>query len=271
MLEAEVTELRLIHAHRPRYNRKSRPPKSSHFVKVTDESYPRLSVVRAVREDGLAYLGPFRSKKAADQVLTALWDAVPIRRCRARPASAPGKCAPAQLGVAHCPCDGELTQDEYRTVVEHLLTGMSVSPQRLLAPLADRMAELADDQRYEEAGWLRDRHDALARALEAKASWTALTAAGLIRLEDRSGHLVTIDHGTFVDSFPPGEEREPATPYPETDRVATLEVPPDVQSAEEARIIWRWVESEPLKLLDCSGILALPVQRIVRLQTLRAA
>lgn len=271
VLEAEVTELRLIHAHRPRYNRKSRPPKSSHFVKVTDERYPRLSVVRAVREDGLAYLGPFRSKKAADQVVTAIWDAIPIRRCRARRADAAGKCAPAQLGVAHCPCDGELTQDEYRTVVEHLLTGMSAAPQLLLAPLADRMAELADSQRYEEAGWLRDRHDALARALEAKASWSALVAAGTIRLEDRSGHLVTVDHGTFVDSLPPGADWEPAAPCPETDRVATLGVPPDVRAAEEARIIWRWVESEPLKLLDCTGTLALPIQRIVRLRTLRAA
>lgn len=270
VLEAEVTELRLIHAHRPRYNRKSRPPKSSHFVKVTDESYPRLSVVRALREDGLAYLGPFRSKKAADQVVNALWDAVPIRRCRTRPASAPGKCAPAQLGVAHCPCDGELTEEQYRTVVEHLLRGMRAAPQLLLAPLADRMAELADDQRYEEAGWLRDRHDALARVLEARASWAALTAAGLIQLEDRRGHLVTIDHGTFVDSLPPDLERGPATLYPEAAHTS-FEVPPDVESAEEARLIWRWVENEPLKLLDCTGILALPVQRIVRLRTMRAA
>ena len=61
LLEAEVTEVRLIHAHRPRHNRRSRPPKTSHFVKVTDERYPRLSVVRTLKDDGLAYLGPFRS------------------------------------------------------------------------------------------------------------------------------------------------------------------------------------------------------------------
>ncbi|HEX9865201.1 MAG TPA: DEDD exonuclease domain-containing protein [Acidimicrobiia bacterium] len=53
-LEAEITELRLIHAHHPRYNRRSRAPKSSHWIKLTDEVFPRLSVVRTLKENGLA-------------------------------------------------------------------------------------------------------------------------------------------------------------------------------------------------------------------------
>ena len=44
-IEAEVTELRLIGEHRPRYNRRSRPPRSQHWVKLTNERYPRLSMV----------------------------------------------------------------------------------------------------------------------------------------------------------------------------------------------------------------------------------
>jgi DNA polymerase-3 subunit epsilon len=34
-LEAEVTELRLIAAHAPRHNRRSKPPRSHHWVKLT--------------------------------------------------------------------------------------------------------------------------------------------------------------------------------------------------------------------------------------------
>ncbi|MCZ6631217.1 MAG: DEDD exonuclease domain-containing protein, partial [Actinobacteria bacterium] len=162
LLEAEVTELRLIHAYRPRYNRRSRPPKTSHFVKVTDERYPRLSVVRSLKDDGISYLGPFRSKRAADLVLTAIWDAHPIRRCRTVPGSREGKCAAAQLGVARCPCDGQLPEDEYRSVVDRLLTGIAESPDLLLDPLVDRMGRFADERRYEEAARVRDRHDALA-------------------------------------------------------------------------------------------------------------
>lgn len=268
VLEAEVAEIRLIHAHRPRYNRRSRPPKTSHFVKLTDEAFPRLSIVRKLRDDGLAYLGPFRSKSQADQVLTALWDASPIRRCRGRPGSQIGKCAPAQLGIAHCPCDGELSKSEYRLVVDRLLAGLRDNPELLLQPLIGRMAELADKQRYEEAGWLRDRHDALARALQVRSHWRALTTAGLIRLEDRDGRVITIDHGRFVESLPPGSK--PALPASAGEDV-TPEVPPDLQFAEEVRIVWRWLENEPLRLISTTGILALPRRRIVQLQTVRAA
>lgn len=268
VLEAEVTELRLIHTHRPRYNRKSRPPKTSHYVKVTKEAFPRLSVVRTIREDGLEYLGPFRSKKGADHVMHALWDALPVRRCRGRPGSRSGKCAPAQLGVAHCPCDGSLTRDRYESVVARLLEGIRFNPDVVLEPLAARMTELAENQRYEEAAWLRDRHDALARALESRAIWNSLARAGLIRLEDGSGRQTTIDHGRFVGSYIDGHERLEHISGPGPDPTPA---PPDVAAAEEARLIWRWLESEPLRLIECTGEFALPARRIARLRTLRAA
>lgn len=273
VLEAEITELRLIHAYRPRYNRKSRPPKSSHYVKLTKERYPRLSVVRKLRDDGLAYLGPFRSKRAANEVVSAIWDALPIRRCRTRPGSREGKCAPAQLGIAHCPCDGMLSAQVYGGVVERLLQGISNDPHTLLGPLTERMADLSSTQRYEEAAWLRDRHDALARALEDRAIWCALDEAGLMVLEDQVGLQTTVDHGRLVDVRPSGAPAalshvsQTGGPAP----APTMQIAPNVEAMEEARAIWRWLGSESLRLIDSSGQLALPVQRIARLRTSRAA
>lgn len=270
LLEAEITELRLIHAHRPRYNRRSRPPKTSHYLKVTRETFPRLSIVRSIRDDGLEYLGPFRSKKQADLVLHALWDAVPIRRCRTRPGSRTGKCAPAQMGVAACPCDGTLSPLRYGEVVDSLLTGIRATPALLLQPLEARMFQLAEEQRYEEAGWMRDRHDALARALETRAIWASLVSAGIIGLEDRLGRRFTIDHGRFVDEL---HEESPQEQLGETgcSETSSMMVPPDVAAADEARLLWRWLETEPLKLVQTSGLLALPARRIATLQASRAA
>lgn len=265
LLQAEVTELRLIHAHRPRYNRRSRPPKSSHFVKLTREAFPRLSVVRTIRDDGLVYVGPFRSKKAADQVVHAIWDAVPLRRCRTRPGSRTGKCAPAQLGIAQCPCDGSLHPDQYERTVQRFLTGVRSTPDLLLEPLADRMTELSDQQRYEEAAWLRDRHDALASALRTRSIWCALEQAGVVRLEDRRGRLITIDHGRFAD------DTGSLLPTGGAAGSVAASVPSDVAAAEEARLIWRWLESGELKLVECSGVLSQPIQRIVDIRTLLAA
>ena len=267
VLEAEVTELRLIHAHRPRHNRRSRPPKSSHFVKLTDEEYPRLSVVRTVKEDGLAYLGPFRSKKAADEVMLAIWDAMPIRRCRTRPGSRTGKCAAAQMGMARCPCDGSLDPRIYAAVVDRLIGAIEDDPTPLLSSLMERMHRLAHDQRYEEAGWARDRHDALGRALQQRRDWASLAGAGWVELEQSDGTTVTIDHGRLVETRPPG-----ALPriQPRSEPVTVGPVAPSVELAEEAAIIWRWLKSQPLKMIECTGTFAYPTPRIERL-TPRAA
>ncbi|MFO7300503.1 MAG: DEDD exonuclease domain-containing protein [Actinomycetes bacterium] len=261
-LEAEITEIRSIHAHRPRYNRRSRPPKSPHFVKLTNERFPRLSVVRRHDPRALVTLGPFRSKHAADQVVTAIWDAVPIRRCSGTPGSRTGKCASAQLGFARCPCDGSMSEDEYAAVVDLVVRGIESEPDLLLRPLVEKMQKYASEQRYEQAAWTRDRHDALARAIEARRSWNALARAGLMEVEDEGGRLVVIDHGVLVETRSPDQgpglwtAPAPSSPPP---------VPPTVEVAEEAALIWRWLHRETTRIRDCTGSLALPAHPVRRL------
>ena len=267
LLEAEVTEIRLIHAHRPRHNRRSRPPKTSHFVKLTDEEYPRLSVVRTLKEDGLAYLGPFRSKRAADEVMLAIWDAIPIRRCRALPGTRSGKCAPAQMGLASCPCDGQLDPRLYRSVTDRLVGAIDDSPHLLLDPLTERMERLAREQRYEEAAWARDRHDALVRTLRQRRQWRALAAAGWLEVESADGTTAVIDHGALVETRPPG--RPPRLEHQPSDPVEMPVVAPTVEAAEEAALIWRWLETNDAKLVECTGTLAYPLQRVERLRVTR--
>jgi DNA polymerase-3 subunit epsilon len=266
-LEAEVVELRLIHAHRPRYNRRSRPPKTSHFVKLTREPYPRLSVVRTFREDGLAWLGPFRSKRAADLVVAAIWDATVLRRCRGRPGSRAARCAPAQMGLALCPCDGSLAVDTYRPVVEQVIAGINRRPDILLDPLAHRMHRLATEQRYEEAGLARDRHRALARALETGHRWRTLVSAGLMELEHEDGHRMVIDHGRLADTaLVDASNRSAADTC-----AAVLHIPPSVDAADEASVLWRWLASGSLRLIDSSGPFLSPAHQITHLVVGRAA
>ncbi len=264
-LEAEVTELRLIHAHRPRHNRRSRPPKTSHWVKLTREPFPRLSVVRTLKEDGLAHLGPFRSKQAADLVVTALWDATAIRRCRSSPSKRSGPCAAAQLGVAACPCDGSLLPGDYRPIVEQLIEGLDRDPALLLTPLAEKMGQLADQHRYEEAGWLRDRHNALSRAIERRQVWSALSAIGLCELESRDGCRVLIDHGKLVSTWRL-DRTPPLRPAPEIGEHGNRQVPESVEIAEEADLIWRWLDTTEIRLVDATGFLALPAHQVPRLR-----
>ena len=104
-LEAEVRELRLIAEHKPRYNRRSRFPEKVHFIKLTREPWPRLSLVRRVLDDDADYLGPFSSKKTAEKCLAALHETFPVRQCSDRlgPRRRPGRRACWPRWGAACP------------------------------------------------------------------------------------------------------------------------------------------------------------------------
>ncbi len=107
-LEAEVRELRLIAEHKPRYNRRSRFPERAVWVKLTVEPFPRLSIVRRVAADGTTYLGPFPSRRLAEQAVHAVHEAFPVRRCtlRLRPGRPINPCALAEMGRCNAPCAG---------------------------------------------------------------------------------------------------------------------------------------------------------------------
>ena len=76
-----MTELRLIAAHAPRYNRRSKFPERQHWIKITDEPFPRLSLVRASATTRATYFGPFRRRQSAEDVMLAIYDGFPIRQC----------------------------------------------------------------------------------------------------------------------------------------------------------------------------------------------
>ncbi len=119
-LEAQVRELRLIAEHDPHYNRRSRRPDRLPWVKLTAEPYPRMSVVREVRDDaaaGAAYLGPFGSVLSARAAVEAVQDALPLRRCTGRlplrPAPGASACALAEIGRCGAPCTGAQSHEAY--------------------------------------------------------------------------------------------------------------------------------------------------------------
>jgi DNA polymerase III subunit epsilon len=185
-LEAAVREVRLIHQHQPRFNRQAKDWSRYTYLKLTlAEPFPRLSVVRTVGNDGALYLGPLASTRQARRVAEAIETAVPLRRCTANPGRNPrsGPCAPAQLGVAACPCAGTISRAEYRAVVDHAVLGIRHRPELLLEPLERRMRALADDERFEEAADVRERAAALAQALRRQRQFDALAGSGRVVIE----------------------------------------------------------------------------------------
>ena len=209
-LEAAVIEARLIRALSPRYNSQGTRWQRYPYLKLTlGEAYPRLSVVRTVRDDGGLYVGPLRSASQARSVAEAIESVVPLRRCtqpvRAEPTrSAP--CAAAQLGVSLCPCAGGVDAVRYAQHVDRVVLGLTTQPELLLEPLRERMEDLARDERFEDAAATRERLAALAGALRRRRRQEQLLSCERLVLEVHSGERAELRRGVLWRMWDPDAE-----------------------------------------------------------------
>lgn len=273
-LEAEVRELRLIAQHKPRYNRRSRHPEKVHFLKLTREPWPRLSMVTRVLDDDADYLGPFGSKKAGEKCLAALHDTFPVRQCSGRLAREPSRaaCVLAEMGRCLSPCDGSVDTTTYAAVVRQLRDTLLQRPDEVVEAINYRMAALAADERFEEAVVHRDRLASFVRAAARTQRLSALTGCREVaaaRQEDdgrwavhivRFGRLAAAgvipagaDAHQFVDELRSGAETVETAPGP---------VPS--ASAEETEKVLRWLEKPGIRLVSVDGEWACPIAGATR-------
>jgi DNA polymerase-3 subunit epsilon len=265
-LEAEVRELRLLSAHKPAYNRRSRNKHEAWWLTLTDEAFPRLSVVRTPREGAL---GPFQSHRSAENAAGALQEGTGIRSCSQRiPARSPKgtPCVLAEIGRCAAPCAGRQTVDEYRPMVDAvrgLAAGIRVDA---LWRVAGRLSQLSDAHRFEQAAEGRDRLASLVRALDrgqrlaALAQITELVAA---RPDGTGGwDFAVVRHGRLASA---GTAPRGVRPMPVVDMlVASAETvipgPGPLFGAphEEVGVVLRWLERPGTRMVQCSSPWTVP-------------
>ena len=278
-LEASVLEVRLIHELRPRYNRRSKDWRRYTYVKLTlGERFPRLAVVRNPKPgDGCLYLGPLSSSRAAQLVIEAIQTATAIRRCTKKPGTSPiaAPCAPAQLGVAACPCAGGDDAARYPAVVDGVVRGLTTEPERLLGPLDSRMRALAGAQRYEEAAAVRERASALSAALARQRRLDGLRQAGRIALEVDGEGGALLDGGRLVSAWAAGPAAPGTVPLPFVPAGGSPGAggPLPRHLADEVLCVAAWLDrtATRVRLTECDGALASPFPCLPRFEPSRPA
>jgi len=268
-LEADVLELRLIAAHSPRYNRRSKFPERQHWLKLTDEAFPRLSLVRQVGEDGCFYFGPFRRRSAAEDVMLAVWDAFGLRQCnsrlsRTRPSPA---CALAEMGRCSAPCQLLVTPEDYALVARRVRDGLAVDVGPLVEASRPRLATLIAAERFEEAGQLTARLETCSRSsmryhrLASLAACPEIVAAYRV---EAGWEIHVVRHGRLAAAA--FARRGEVPQQVARDAVTTAEwVPPPVgpQPAaivEETERVADWLERPGVRIIDVEGDWAWPVR-----------
>ena len=268
-LEAEVRELRLIAEHKPRYNRRSRFPEKVHFLKLTREHWPRLSLVRQVLDDDADYVGPFSSKKTAERCLAALHDTFPVRQCSDRLArhASRSPCVLAEMSRCLSPCDGSVDVATYAAVVRRLRDSLLRRPDDVVEAINRRMEGLAADERFEEATVHRDRLAAFVRGTARTQRLASLSRCAEIvaarREDDGRWSVHVVRHGRLASAglIPRGGDArlvvESLRREAETVRPAAGPIP--AATAEESERILRWLESPGVRLVAVEGEWSCPV------------
>ncbi|ASR54732.1 DEDD exonuclease domain-containing protein [Cellulomonas sp. PSBB021] len=272
-LEARVRELRLIAEHSPRYNRRSRFPERMPWVRLTSEPYPRLSVVREVRDEpGAAYIGPFGSQSSAQLALEALHESFPVRQCTRRLplVATPGTsaCALADMGRCGAPCVGGQDATGYAAVTDRVRSAMLGDPAPVVGAHAERIDALVAQQRYEEAATVRDRLGAFLRgAARAQRVGPVARCAEVVaarRSDDGGWEIVLVCHGRLAATARVDRATDPR-PTIATLRATAEHVPAPVPPAaaahpEEADLVLDWLERPGVRIVDVVGVWALPVR-----------
>ena len=261
-LDASVREVRLIHQHQPRYNKAAKWFDGYAYVRFDLASaFPRLTVVRKPTDTASLYLGPLPTSAAARATIEAIHSVVPLRRCTARVSRrgpqfpTTGPCTAAQLGVSTCPCTGELTEAQYRPLVDLVVRAITSDPDALLSPLHERMRDLALAERFEEAANMRDRAASLSSALRRQQQFEQLRRSGRVEMLFDDGSGLELQHGVLIRTWTSSGVTEMSFDHPEP--CATGPVPKDL--ADELLAVARWLEkAKSVRLGTCDAELTTP-------------
>ncbi|GGM95133.1 UvrABC system protein C [Thermus composti] len=161
-VEALLLEANLIKAHRPPYNVLLKDDKHYPFLKLTQEPFPTLLVVRRVEEDGAKYYGPFPEAGALRRIKTLVDRYFPLRKNSGYPMKKRRyPCLNYSMGRCLAPCVGKADPKAYQEVVRQVEAVLEGKVDGLLAELEGKMREAARRLEFERAAEIRDQIEAL--------------------------------------------------------------------------------------------------------------
>ena len=168
-VEALLTEANLIKEHKPRYNVFLKDDKTFPYIRITNEPYPRVEIIRQknLTKDDHNYFGPYTDAGYLREILRVIHKIFPVRTCtyfidtkfiKEKKISV---CLDYHIKRCEGPCEGLVSSIEYNemiTQIKHFLKGHSKNIKKYLQVQMDIASK---DQDYEDAARYRDQLNAV--------------------------------------------------------------------------------------------------------------
>ncbi|NOU80760.1 excinuclease ABC subunit UvrC [Paenibacillus sp. LMG 31459] len=152
-MEALILECNLIKKHMPRYNVLLKDDKTFPYLKITNETHPRLEVTRRVLKDKAKYFGPYPNSYAAQQTKKLLDRMYPLRKCGVMPKEV---CLYYHMGQCLAPCEKEVPKSAYEEITQSISSFLNGGHDAVKKDLHKKMQEAAEELYFERAKELRD-------------------------------------------------------------------------------------------------------------------
>ena len=262
-LEALVLESNLIKEHRPKYNTMLKDDKNYPFIKVTlGEDFPRIMLARKMKKDKSRYFGPYTSSTAVKDVIELTRKLYHIRSCNRSLPRDIGKerpCLYYHIKQCNGPCQGYISQEDYKKQVEGLLDFLNGNHREILKELEEKMLQASERLDFEEAAQYRD----LIQSVEKIGERQKITdqhredkdiIASAMEGEDavaqvffmRDGKLIGRDH--FYMKIAPGDDRKGVlSSFLKQFYAGTPFIPKEImlqEEVEDMELVAQWLEKK---------------------------
>ncbi len=158
-IEALLLENTLIKKHKPRYNVRLKDDKRYPYITVTlHEKYPRVLYTRKLLSNGDRYFGPYTDAKAARETVILINKIFKLKTCKKNIPLPPGErpCLNYQMGMCQGACQGDVTRDEYREVIDNVIYFLEGEITPVIENLQSLMINFSGNYQYEKAARIRD-------------------------------------------------------------------------------------------------------------------
>lgn len=191
--EALILESNLIKRHRPRYNVVLKDDKRYPSLKLNlKDTYPNLSIVRKIQNDGSLYFGPYASAGAVRQTLKFIHKTFKLRKCNSKMfANRNRPCLNYQMGMCLGPCCRQVDPKDYNEIVKEVISFLRGRTPDLIRKVEKQMQEAASSHEFEKAAELRNKMFALQKTLERQVTVST-------DLKDRDVIGMTADNGALA-------------------------------------------------------------------------
>lgn len=169
-LSALILESRLIKKYKPKYNSATKRYSRFPFIKIDlQNDYPKIVKTYEVKLDGARYYGPFKSSFTVNSLLERINKTFKIRKCEDRklaPDKNRSSCMYYEIKQCNAPCNFTQSIKSYNSEVKSAIEFLEAeTSSSAIKELEIQMSELADELKYEEASYVRDKINDLKRVI----------------------------------------------------------------------------------------------------------